>query len=355
MSNSITPSLWSADGRIGRGSYFGVLIATGLLASIFTAVSGVSSGVAVVAVLLFLPLFWVSVCAGAKRTHDLGYSGWWQLLGLIPVVNFALGIYMLLWKGAIEENEYGISIQHNNFKSKINRPVEPAPRSLPVAAPAEAFVKSNSAVPFTSTNLSLDDDEQWAAALSEWDGSGRRIGLWARLFSENGGHENKAKAAYLAVRVVEMKAEIQREADQQLMIRREEKSQRMSTRGESERNALKIAHLSKGACPSCHHIVLMEAGSCLHCSALFGAGSMWKPYPLLREITGLERTAAIEALGAAGYVCIEGMGTWKILGSGENSAGESAVYALSAEDLVALGQLASKKRPLSLWFKGITA
>ena len=285
--------------------------------------------------------------------HDLDYSGWWQLLGLIPVVNVAFGLYLLLKKGSSETNEYGISTTHPDLKNKINRLNDPTPVSLPVSVPVGSVMKISSAAPSTANDLSLNDDEQWAEALSEWEGSSRRVGLWARLFSENGGDENKAKAAYMSARVVEMQAEIQREADRQLMIKREEESRRMSTRGEAERNALKLAHLAKGECPSCHRIVLMKAAFCPHCSAVFGADSMWKIQPLLREITQLERITAIEALGAAGYVCIEGTGTWKIVGSDKKSSDEAAVYALSAEDLVALGQLASKKRPLSLWANGI--
>lgn len=52
---------------------------------------------------LFLPTLGVSV----RRLHDLGKSGWWFLLGLIPVIG---GIILLIWfctEGEQANNQYG--------------------------------------------------------------------------------------------------------------------------------------------------------------------------------------------------------------------------------------------------------
>lgn len=42
-----------------------------------------------------------------RRWHDLGQSGWWTLLNLIPLVNFGLWIYMICKKGDSGNNKYG--------------------------------------------------------------------------------------------------------------------------------------------------------------------------------------------------------------------------------------------------------
>ena len=44
--------------------------------------------------------FWVWFAQGAKRCHDLGKSGWWQL---IPFYIF----WMLFMKGDYFKNQYG--------------------------------------------------------------------------------------------------------------------------------------------------------------------------------------------------------------------------------------------------------
>jgi energy-coupling factor transporter transmembrane protein EcfT len=46
-------------------------------------------------------------------------------------------------------------------------------------------------------------DDLWAKALAECESAERQEGLWARVFAQARGDENKAKAAYTAQRVIE--------------------------------------------------------------------------------------------------------------------------------------------------------
>ena len=50
----------------------------------------------------FLPALSVLV----RRLHDVGKSGWWNFIGLIPIVNFWL-LYILCKDGDNGENSYG--------------------------------------------------------------------------------------------------------------------------------------------------------------------------------------------------------------------------------------------------------
>ena len=45
----------------------------------------------------------------AKRCHDLGKSGFFGLLLIIPLVNIAIGIYLAFFQGDLNDNEYGPS------------------------------------------------------------------------------------------------------------------------------------------------------------------------------------------------------------------------------------------------------
>ena len=56
----------------------------------------------VLALGLFLPT--IAICA--RRLHDTGRSGWWQLIGLIPLIG-AIVLLVFYVLDSIGENEYG--------------------------------------------------------------------------------------------------------------------------------------------------------------------------------------------------------------------------------------------------------
>ena len=44
---------------------------------------------------------------GIRRCHDLDKSGWWLLLGMIPYINVAWGLYLMCKRGTVGRNRYG--------------------------------------------------------------------------------------------------------------------------------------------------------------------------------------------------------------------------------------------------------
>lgn len=103
-------SVWSFNGRVGRLSYFAALFG-GLFAFfipiIFLRIIGVdvdtafNSPIIIFCYAIFYIADWyISLTVGAKRCHDLGHSGWFQL---IPFYGFV----MLFSSGDGDDNEYG--------------------------------------------------------------------------------------------------------------------------------------------------------------------------------------------------------------------------------------------------------
>ncbi len=48
-----------------------------------------------------------SLAAGARRLHDTNRSGWFQLIGIIPVIGWIILIVFLAQEGESADNEYG--------------------------------------------------------------------------------------------------------------------------------------------------------------------------------------------------------------------------------------------------------
>ena len=59
---------------------------------------------AVVALALVLP----SLAVGARRLHDIGKSGWFLLLHLLPIIGILVLIFFWVQPSQTESNEYGV-------------------------------------------------------------------------------------------------------------------------------------------------------------------------------------------------------------------------------------------------------
>jgi uncharacterized membrane protein YhaH (DUF805 family) len=53
-----------------------------------------------------------SVAVGARRLHDTDRSGWWQLIGLVPLVGIVALIVFWVQDGHHGENRFGPSVKY---------------------------------------------------------------------------------------------------------------------------------------------------------------------------------------------------------------------------------------------------
>ena len=80
-----------------------ILIVTGILGAISETLAYIG-GAAYVA--LALGAFVPSLAVGVRRLHDQDKSGWFMLLGLVPIANIVLLVFMFL-EGTKGTNQYG--------------------------------------------------------------------------------------------------------------------------------------------------------------------------------------------------------------------------------------------------------
>ena len=95
-------------GRASRSEYWWWLLFQ-LLICLFATIVGASIGAAgaILTVLVSLGMFLPSLSVAIRRLHDVGHSGWWYLLGIIPVIG---AIVLLVWYCSASEpqsNRFG--------------------------------------------------------------------------------------------------------------------------------------------------------------------------------------------------------------------------------------------------------
>ena len=110
---SIKEILFSFKGRIPRKTYWysalGMILASFVLMFLVALLTGGNeSAISVIMLILYIPLIWVSLAIQVKRWHDRNKSGWWVLIGLVPVIG---GIWALIENGFLAgdeaENRFG--------------------------------------------------------------------------------------------------------------------------------------------------------------------------------------------------------------------------------------------------------
>ncbi len=108
------------DGRARRKEYwmfvlFNVIFS--FVASIIDSVAGLnytSSGnsygyasVGIISSLYSLAVLLPSIGVGIRRLHDIGKSGWWLLICLVPLAGPIWLLVLLATNGVVGENQYG--------------------------------------------------------------------------------------------------------------------------------------------------------------------------------------------------------------------------------------------------------
>ena len=88
------------SGRATRSEFWWFVLFIILASMVLSVVSGILSG------LFSLATIVPSLAVGARRLHDIGRSGWWQLLGLIPVIGVLILIYWCVQPGDAAANEF---------------------------------------------------------------------------------------------------------------------------------------------------------------------------------------------------------------------------------------------------------
>jgi len=108
--------LFSAEGRVGvwhyNAQFAKVIFVSALAAAAIFGVMSTGSQIAlaivgVPAVLLVVAAAVALIFTAVKRLHDIGHSGWFFLISLIPIVGIFFNLYYAFRPGPEDDNNYG--------------------------------------------------------------------------------------------------------------------------------------------------------------------------------------------------------------------------------------------------------
>ncbi len=100
----------SFEGRINRAKFWLGVVGIIVVEVVAIAIVGVvnSAAINILAFLVYLALIYAGLAVSVKRWHDRGKSGWWVLIGLVPIIG---PIWALVETGFLPgtpgENPYG--------------------------------------------------------------------------------------------------------------------------------------------------------------------------------------------------------------------------------------------------------
>ena len=88
------------NGRSRRSEYWWSSLSISIIGAIVSVILGDLAFIWSLAILV------PSIAVSVRRLHDVGKSGWWYLIGLVPLVGFIL---LLIWNctDSTEDNQWG--------------------------------------------------------------------------------------------------------------------------------------------------------------------------------------------------------------------------------------------------------
>lgn len=101
------------EGRARRSELWWFALFTFVVSLILGALSpghggmGGGMGSGLLGLLWFLATLLPSIAVGARRLHDIDRTGWWLLIGFVPVVGFIVLIVFFVSRGTAGPNRFG--------------------------------------------------------------------------------------------------------------------------------------------------------------------------------------------------------------------------------------------------------
>jgi uncharacterized membrane protein YhaH (DUF805 family) len=95
------------SGRAGRAEFWWFFLANLIVGAILSILGRAATIFVILYALYGLALIIPSLAVSIRRLHDIGRSGWWILIGLIPIVGVIVLLIFHATAGEAQPNAYG--------------------------------------------------------------------------------------------------------------------------------------------------------------------------------------------------------------------------------------------------------
>ncbi len=99
------------NGRASRQEYWMFVLFNIIFAVVAMVVDGVLGLGFIIYLLYMLAVLIPGIAVFVRRMHDIGKSGWWFFISLIPLIGGIWLLVLLATDGSSEDNNYGTSLK----------------------------------------------------------------------------------------------------------------------------------------------------------------------------------------------------------------------------------------------------
>jgi uncharacterized membrane protein YhaH (DUF805 family) len=111
-------------GRARRKQYWMFTLINVILSLLLSSLDGMvglfnaEAGIGMISGLYSLAILLPAIGVTVRRLHDTGRTGWWLLIGLIPLIGALVLLYFLVSNGDSQSNRFGSDPKTDNFISE---------------------------------------------------------------------------------------------------------------------------------------------------------------------------------------------------------------------------------------------
>lgn len=107
VKRALTVNYCNFDGRSSRSEYWWYALAIFILSFVINLIFGQSNAGMIVSGIVSLALLLPGLGLTVRRLHDIGKSGWWIFINLIPLVGWIIFIVWMAKESDMVPNQYG--------------------------------------------------------------------------------------------------------------------------------------------------------------------------------------------------------------------------------------------------------